>query len=183
MCTDISVAGKMDGLREDTRSGITWREIVRAIRELRPRYVLVENVAALLSDDNGRSFGRVLGTLASLGYNAEWDVLSACAFGAPHTRERVFVVAYADCHRLEGMLHTSNSSSKGGGVFTGSKASRASCTCGRNEWKTEPGVGRVVDGFPERVDQIRGLGNAVVPVVAEYVGRLIVDHYMRRNPQ
>lgn len=68
-----------------------WPEYARIIRELRPRYVLAENVPGLLSSDDGRFFGAILRDLAQLGYDAEWSMLPACALGAPHTRERVFI--------------------------------------------------------------------------------------------
>src|SRR5690349_10640503 len=87
-CQDISNAGKRAGI-EGARSGL-WGEYARAVRELRPRYVVVENTPGLLA----RGMDRVLGDLADSGYDAEWTMLSACALGAPHTRERVFVVAY-----------------------------------------------------------------------------------------
>jgi DNA (cytosine-5)-methyltransferase 1 len=80
-CQDISLAGSGAGLA-GTRSGL-WFEYARIIRELRPRFVLVENVAALLT----RGLGRVLGDLAEIGYDAEWSMLPACALGAPHTRQ------------------------------------------------------------------------------------------------
>lgn len=86
-CQDISNAGKRAGI-DGERSGL-WAEYVRIVRELRPSYVVVENVAALL----GRGMGRVLGDLAASGYDAEWDCLPAAAFGAPHIRDRVFILA------------------------------------------------------------------------------------------
>jgi len=85
-CQDISVAGKGAGLA-GARSGL-WYEYARIIGELRPRYVIVENVAALLA----RGMGTVLGDLSSLGYDAEWHVIPASAVGAPHRRERVWIV-------------------------------------------------------------------------------------------
>jgi DNA (cytosine-5)-methyltransferase 1 len=87
-CQDISVAGKGAGLAGE-RSGL-WREYARVIGELRPRYVVVENVAALL----GRGLGDVLADLAALGYDAEWHCIPASAVGAPHERDRVWIVAY-----------------------------------------------------------------------------------------
>ena len=87
-CQDISVAGKGAGLA-GARSGL-WYEYARIIGELRPRYIIVENVAALLA----RGMGTVLGDLSSLGYDAEWHVIPASAVGAPHRRERVWVVAW-----------------------------------------------------------------------------------------
>jgi DNA (cytosine-5)-methyltransferase 1 len=95
-CQDLSTAGKQAGMDEGTRSGL-WSEIVRLIGELRPQYVIVENVAALLSgpiEKRGGWFGRVLGDLAGCGYDAEWENIPASALGAPHRRERVWIVAY-----------------------------------------------------------------------------------------
>ena len=87
-CQDISVAGKGAGLAGE-RSGL-WYEFARIIGELRPRYVIVENVAALLA----RGMGTVLGDLSTLGYDAEWHVIPASAVGAPHRRERVWIVGF-----------------------------------------------------------------------------------------
>jgi DNA (cytosine-5)-methyltransferase 1 len=94
-CQDLSLAGKGAGI-DGARSGL-WSEYARIVGELRPRYVIVENVPALL----GRGMGRVLGDLAALGYDAEWDCLPASAFGAPHRRDRLWIVAYSTSARLE----------------------------------------------------------------------------------
>ena len=88
-CQDISVAGKGAGLA-GSRSGL-WSEYARLIGELRPRYVIVENVSALLS----RGLEQVLGDLASFGFDAEWHCIPASYVGAPHRRDRVWIVAYA----------------------------------------------------------------------------------------
>lgn len=87
-CQDISCAGKGAGIHAE-RSGLWW-EMLRIIRLVGPRYILVENVAALLN----RGLDEVLGSLAESGYDSEWDCLPASAFGAPHQRDRLFVVAY-----------------------------------------------------------------------------------------
>lgn len=87
-CQDISSAGKGAGIA-GKRSGL-WSEYARLIGEIRPRYVIVENVAALL----GRGMGVVLGDLAALGYDAEWRRISAFDVGAPHLRQRIWIVAY-----------------------------------------------------------------------------------------
>ena len=87
-CQDISVAGKRAGITGE-RSGL-WSEYARLIGELRPRYVIVENVSALLI----WGLGRVLGDLAALGYDAEWHCIPASAVGAPHRRDRIWIVAY-----------------------------------------------------------------------------------------
>lgn len=87
-CQNISVAGKGEGLA-GAQSGL-WSEYARIVRELRPRFVVVENVSALL----GRGFGVVLGDLAALGYDAWWDCIPAAAVGAPHRRDRLYLVAW-----------------------------------------------------------------------------------------
>jgi len=92
-CQDISNAGKRAGI-DGERSGL-WSEFARIIRVLRPRYVFIENVAALVN----RGLDRVLGDLAACGYDAEWSVLRAADVGAPHLRRRVFILAHAASER------------------------------------------------------------------------------------
>lgn len=161
-CQDVSNAGKKAGI-EGERSGL-WKEFYRVIYELRPHYVLVENVSALLN----RGMGRILGDLASIGYDAEWEVLPACAFGAPHRRDRVFIVAYlagvgSYTWRAEptGQQRTPNANGLDTAIL-------------QNPWSSEPSVSRVVHGVPYRLDRVKGLGNSVVPQIAEYVGRCIL---------
>ena len=122
-CQDVSSAGRQAGLRPGTRSGL-WLEMANVIDQLRPRLVVIENVRGLLNaradrrvelpgDAMGaagdgvvlRAAGAVLGDLADLGYDAQWSTVSAASIGAPHKRERVFIVAvdahsdYATGHR------------------------------------------------------------------------------------
>jgi DNA (cytosine-5)-methyltransferase 1 len=92
-CQDISLAGLGEGL-DGARSGL-WSEIRRLVRDLRPQFLIVENVAALL----GRGLDRVLGDLASLGYDAEWHCIPVGRLGSPHERDRVWIVAYPDSGR------------------------------------------------------------------------------------
>ena len=92
-CQDLSIAGSGAGL-DGERSGL-WREIVRLAGEIRPGYVIVENVAALL----GRGLGRVLGDLAALGYDAEWHCIPSGRLGSPHERDRIWVIAYPNSWR------------------------------------------------------------------------------------
>lgn len=89
-CQDLSLAGKRAGIVEGKRSGL-WKEYARIVDEVRPDFVNVENVPGLLADG---ALGVVLGDLAAMGFDAEWFVLSAAAVGAPHLRERVWVVAW-----------------------------------------------------------------------------------------
>lgn len=100
-CQDISSAGKGAGIKEGTRSGL-WFEFARSIRELRPKYALVENVSML----SRRGLTRVLGDLAEIGYDAEWFTLRASDVGAPHRRERLFIIAYSASERFRGRLRS-----------------------------------------------------------------------------
>lgn len=95
-CQDISAAGKGAGI-DGARSGL-WSEFKRIIGEVRPRFVFVENSPMLTS----RGLGRVLGDLASMGYDAEWGCVSAADCGAPHKRERIWIVANSNCTFREG---------------------------------------------------------------------------------
>jgi DNA (cytosine-5)-methyltransferase 1 len=90
-CQDISAAGKGAGI-DGARSGL-WGEMARIIREVGPHFVLVENSPMLTS----RGLGRVVGDLAEMGYDARWGVLGAVHAGAPHKRERIWIVAHAQC--------------------------------------------------------------------------------------
>lgn len=88
-CQDVSVGGNREGIKENTRSGL-WFEYSRLIEEVRPRYAIIENVPGLLS----KGMDIVLRDLSKSGYDAEWDIISAGAFGAPHLRERLLIIAY-----------------------------------------------------------------------------------------
>ena len=96
-CQDISVAGKGAGI-EGERSGM-WGHMARIIGEVRPRFAFVENSPALLT----RGLGRVLGDLAALGYDCRWTVLGADEVGAPHQRDRFWLVATDTLHRGHGL--------------------------------------------------------------------------------
>lgn len=91
-CQDVSLAGKRAGFGGERSS--LWREYRRIVADVRPRYVFVENVPGLFTADDGWAFGEVLGDLVALGFDAAWDVFRACDVGAPHRRERVFLLAY-----------------------------------------------------------------------------------------
>lgn len=162
-CQDISNAGKRAGITGE-RSGL-WSEFARIIRELRPRYVLVENVAALL----GRGLSTVLGDLAALGYDAEWHCIPATYVGAPHRRDRLFIVAYPN---------SSNSNRRGCIMQMGRERGAKAPTPDRNisgiEWGIESRPAVLAYGIPFRVEQLNGYGNAVVPQVAEFIGFQIV---------
>jgi DNA (cytosine-5)-methyltransferase 1 len=89
-CQDLSVAGKRAGLAGE-RSGLFW-EIARLVEETQTEYFIIENVPGLLSSNEGKDFGVVVGTMADLGYSVGWRVLDAQHFGVPQRRRRVFIV-------------------------------------------------------------------------------------------
>lgn len=98
-CQDVSLAGKRAGFGGERSS--LWREYRRIVASVRPRFVFVENVPGLLTADDGWAFGEVLGDLAALGFDAEWGSFRASDVGAPHRRERVFLLAYRHGERCE----------------------------------------------------------------------------------
>ena len=115
-CQDISVAGKGEGLKGE-RSGLFY-EIVRIAERLRPKYLLLENVAALLI----RGMGDVLRELAAVGYDAEWHCIPAAAVGAPHRRDRVLIIAHSQhygSHRNGANEHKRKCKKMGRGEFSG----------------------------------------------------------------
>jgi DNA (cytosine-5)-methyltransferase 1 len=247
-CQPFSTAGKRGGANDPRH---LWPAMHNAICVLRPRYALMENVRGHLS----LGFNRVLGDLAEIGYDAEWQVIPAAAVGAPHKRERVFIVAYPNDERqssrikktkpkfngrsfneatsqptspnntriqtdaamadtkgkqsngrqptsnnpqsrkkgLQQQIGTSNTnvadtpsstsgSTKSYGLCprvwqtTELRESSSTSRAVSNWWEVEPDVGRVANGIPNRVDRLKGLGNAIVPQVAELVGALVVEH-------
>ncbi|MDN5934486.1 MAG: DNA (cytosine-5-)-methyltransferase [Pseudonocardia sp.] len=173
-CQPFSNAGFQLGI-EDERW--MWPDMAAVVRTVGPRYVVVENVSALVRD--GRAFGEVLGDLHQFGFDAEWATVRASDFGAPHNRERVYLVAYPSC--VDGLARDRlvTGGVRGASVTVGGFPGLAAHRGRRSsrEWLArEPRVARLVDGVPCQVDRLRVLGNAVVPQVAEHIGRLIVAH-------
>lgn len=170
-CQDISIAGKGEGLA-GSRSGL-WSEYYRIICELRPRFVVVENVAEMYR----RGLCRVLGDLASCGYDAEWDCIPAATFGAPHLRERIWIVAYpVGAGGIRGRLLAQQAQKRG----------PSNPFAGRDSWLPEPAVCELDDGLPAGLVRYAGrgtrgiripnrraklhcLGNAIVPQIAEFI--------------
>ena len=159
-CQDISIAGKGVGI-EGERSGL-WTEFKRIIGECRPKFALIENVPALTF----RGLDRVLCDLAEIGYDAEWQSISASEVGAWHKRERIWIVAYPNISKTT--RHGENS----GDISAFTKPKGLNC-CGERWWATEPELGRVAHGIPNRVDRLKGLGNSIVPQVAYIIMKQI----------
>jgi DNA (cytosine-5)-methyltransferase 1 len=160
-CQPFSTAGKRKGT-DDPRH--LWPWVRTAISELRPQYAILENVRGHLTMGGLQ----VVGELAEIGYDTEWRVVSAAGVGAPHRRERVIILAYPNSSRWEGGVRTQKTRQAFSRFNDSGTIERW-----RAQWITEPRMDRVAHGIPKRMDKLRGLGNAVVPQVAEYIGRLI----------
>lgn len=142
-----------------------WPAMASVVAALRPRWVIAENVPGLLR----RGLADVLGDLGRLGYRARPGVASACAVGAPHARERMFILA----HTAREGCSPRWSFTRGAVAARGVEPNRSEPSRG-SWWSDEPRVDRVAYGLPDRVDRIRALGNAVVPQVAEHIGQLVM---------
>ena len=160
-CQPFSFAGNRNGT-DDPRH--LWPHFAHALRVLRPRYALLENVVGHI--DLG--LNTVLADLASLGFDAEWSVVSACSVGAPQVRRRLFVLAYPEGEPIGTRLRESIAAEVGR-RRPGDGSSPA------DTWPAEPDVGRVAYGVPARVERLARLGNAVVPPVIEVIGRALLD--------
>ena len=176
-CQDISIAGLGAGL-EGERSGLFF-EIIRLARELRPRFVFLENVPAITL----RGLDRVLLEFTALGYDCRWTVVSAAEVGAPHLRERWFLLAHANGSGLrEQQSRSQRRQSRKQGLIEhdGPQESladgehgydqrygagaiqwelgRSPLLQGRRWWEFEPDVGRVANGIPFELDALRAMG-------------------------
>jgi len=171
-CQDISLAGKQAGIGEGTRSGL-FSEIIRLARELRPDFIILENVAALLSGPSnqpGAWFGRILGDLAEVGYDAEWHCIPASYVGCRQLRDRVWVVAYAKRIGVQGRPAVS---------AAWESQTREEQLAGLLQpcaWPTVSsarscGTGH---GIPHGTHRNKSIGNAVVPQIPELIGRAIL---------
>lgn len=188
-CQPHSTAGRRKGA-DDERN--LWPDTLRTISEVQPRYALLENVPGLV-------YGRrpyvacILGDLADIGYDAEWELIPAAALGAPHLRWRWWCLAYPSDNgrraarrpaEQAGQYEAMGRSEQLG--QNGRIRTMADDYCERQQqpqrgvsgsectgwWSAEPAVGRVADGVASRVDRLRALGNGIVPAVcAEFLRR------------
>jgi len=199
-CQDVSFAGKRAGVT-GARSGL-YREVLRAIRLVRPKFTILENVAALLCD----GMGRVLGDVAENGLDAEWDCISAGDCGAPHGRDRIWITL-ADADKLE----RSERSRAGAGWWLWSPQEIAAACNADGAWELQPprllgdvrrrvdnaardgawwscdwqtqfeALRRMDDGVSSRLDRsdaaaaVAALGNAVVTIIPEIWGQAILS--------
>jgi len=203
-CQPFSLAGERQGEKDERH---LWPWVRDAISYLRPRYVILENVQGHLSLGGTT----VIGEITSLGYCVEWRIIPATAVGALHRRNRLFIVAYpaseygngrrlnerrgtfAEGETVQGETRRSFSimadpSSAGrlgrrGAFESDNEEIRRHVVRSAQNWANEPSVGRVAYGVSRRMDRLKGLGNAVVPQVAELVGRLVIEHANNEQKQ
>lgn len=175
-CQPWSVAGKGRGTEDDRW---LWPDIARVISDVEPPFVFLENVPPLLTRGG---IEPVLRDLASLGFDAEWEVLAASSLEAPHQRKRLYILAYAPGSGLQGTFNTRFGSLKcdsladsceGSGLASVGVENFSPFPPGRqyDDWllvedELQPVIRGVVDGVPDWVDRIRTIGNGVVPLVA-----------------
>jgi len=174
-CQPFSVAGKQQG-KGDHR--FIWDEMCRVVSEVKPEWVIGENVPGLVSNDNGVVFEQICIDLEVEGYEVQPFIIPACAADAPHRRDRIWIVANRKCQQShlrdtrpcrkgEAMAYTA--SEQAGRLqqleFSPNVGPRSNWTEKAQKWATEPDVGRVAHGIPDRVDRLKGLGNAIVPQV------------------
>jgi len=219
-CQPFSQAGKRRGTEDDRH---LWPEMLRIISEVRPTWVIGENVIGIVKME----LDSILSDLEGEGYQTRAFIIPACGIDAPHKRDRVWIIAHANSEgesdgpinegprprQLELMADPNSgfstvtqqavqagratiiSSSKDVAYSESERVQRLWSSgeqkphtyggqklslCGSERprpayWEAEPGMGRVVDGIPNRVDRIKGLGNAVVPMVVEVIGNAIME--------
>ena len=186
-CQPFSVAGRQKG-KDDERN--MWPDTIRIIREVQPKCCLLENVPGLL---NFAYIRQVFGDLAESGFNCEWDCISAASQGAPHIRDRLWIVANAKIDRYGNRRESKNFSEtnerqdkqmqsivgspnsdvsdtiseglRNGIKETMGKPEKNPSTKQQSRWPVEPDVGRVANGVAFRVDRLKAIGNGQVPAV------------------
>ena len=177
-CQDVSLGGSGKGL-DGKKSGL-WSEMARIIGEVLPRFVFIENSPQLTA----RGLKRVLWELASLGYDARWGVLGAYQAGAPHRRNRIWIVACRQSTHEIPTVPVPDPDS------TGLKAQRSGVTKNQDRdkevqvaewnawWRSEPDVDRVADDVANRAHRLKALGNGQVPAVAAMAWRILAAPFI-----
>jgi site-specific DNA-cytosine methylase len=165
-CQPASLVGERRGTSDERWM---WPETLRIIRELRPGFAILENPRAILSLEGGSAFRGILAGFADLGYDVQWDVVSAAALGAGHRRERLWILASnTDSPRLE--RHAGNGEAGRGKEATGYPAAQdlRARKLTSAQWYHQSGIQPVVDGLPGGMakDQLTAIGNSLVPHVA-----------------
>ena len=196
-CQPFSIAGKQKGTNDDRH---LWPEMFRIIKELKPRWIIGENVRGIVNIQDGVVFETVCTDLESEGYEVQAFNIPAAGVGAPHRRERIWIVANSrrtlrqgtelgntnedETRKEDADQYQRSSSSPEPNVANASAGRRASQkteiptrgngTEHQSWWQSEPDVGRVAHGIPGRVHRLRALGNSIVPKIAEEIGKAIM---------
>jgi DNA (cytosine-5)-methyltransferase 1 len=150
-CQNISIAASKNRDGIDGEKSGSWREMLRICSEVKPKYIIIENSAAIIS----KGFRTILEEFAKIGYDAEWQTLRGFQFGIPQRRRRLYAILYT--------------------TGVGDRMAERKIFTGWDKLKypawrdTEPKIYGVADVIPNRVDKHRGLGNAVQPIVAHYL--------------
>ena len=192
-CQPFSLAGKRQG-EEDPRH--IWPHLLRIVAQKRPTWCVFENVYGHVS----LGLDQVLTDLETQGYASRTFIVPACGVNAPHKRDRLWIIAHTDSNgksnvpvnererswklvadtRCKGLerrerLRQDEKENRERRTCSDGTVTKRSDDSGRqaNFWSTEPNVGRVAHGIPRRVDRIRGLGNAIVPQIAQRIGETI----------
>lgn len=167
-CQDISYAGLGAGL-SGVRSGLYWN-ILRTLCMVGRKALLLENVAGLLT----RGLCTVQGSLAQIGYDTEWHCIPASAVGAPHRRDRIWIIAYPDTFGIQGGKRQAQEQ----GYFAFGELP-ALLRRGKRQWDElpTPRICRSNDGIPDRAHRLKALGNSVVPHIPELLGQAFYSSF------
>ncbi len=178
-CQPFSVAGQKKG-KEDDRH--LWPYMFKIIKQKTPTWVIVENVGGFVNvalDD-------VCLDLETEGYATQSFIIPACGIEAPHRRDRIWIIGrnMADAKELSGDEYVNKDSEQGNGEQQQGVQGQLRGKSGYGahfqgkQWESEPAVGRVANGIPDRVDRLKALGNAIVPQIIYHIGKAIADEEM-----
>lgn len=190
-CQDASIA-KQDGEGQQGLSGERtglFYEMVRVIEQVKPKYIVAENVANILRTNNGRDFAEIINELVRMGYNCEWRVCRASEVGAAHNRARLYMVGYTKSIRLQAhesfFANVDTEIQQGRRVVAGTTASVWA------SWPNQPAISFMDDDFPQKLDgttfskwineSIKAAGNAIVPQIAFRIFETI-NQYNQQTP-
>jgi DNA (cytosine-5)-methyltransferase 1 len=172
-CQDVSFANSKGKGIEGERSGL-WSEMFRLIKDVRPSWAVIENVSALRS----KGLALVLQNLCEISYVSEFHCIPASAVGAPHQRDRIWILAHPNGEGLQGHSEALERPSQ---IRTQKETRLLSCVPRSDFWASQSSVCRVANGISGRVDRLKQLGNSVCPQLTEVIGCAIMKHVRSKN--
>lgn len=172
-CQPFSIAGFQDGASDERH---LYPAFIRLVAKIQPRWVLMEQVPNILSIDGGRAFAEYIGGLVALGFDVCWHRIPACAVGGDQERPRLWIIAHSLRQRAQGLIRQGGNVCENGQGGAGSEAYMRP-----TNWRTrslfggeaQPILCRRTDGIPNWAHRIKGLGNAIVPQIAQIIGQAI----------